>query len=122
MGRRMRRRPVGQRHHPIDAGGRQRRDARRPGLVAGQPRHPFLHEALRPAPNHGFVLADRPGDGIGALAIGGQQHDPGAPDVLLRAVAVPYDGCGGPGYRVVDGTVALRDQRAILPALVLYFT
>jgi hypothetical protein len=26
-------------------------------LVAGQPRHPLMHEALLPAPDYGFALA-----------------------------------------------------------------
>ena len=62
MGRRMRRGLIGQRHHPIDGRGRQRRDARRPGLVAGEPLDPLMHEALLPAPHHCLVLADPAGD------------------------------------------------------------
>ena len=48
-------------------------------------------EALLPAPYRGFVLADCLGDGVGALAIRRQQDNPGAPDVLLRAIAIPCD-------------------------------
>jgi hypothetical protein len=33
-------------------------------------------------------LSDEAGDGVGAVAIRRQQNDPGAPDVLLRAVAI----------------------------------
>ena len=91
MSRRVRRCLVGQRHHPIHRRRRQGRNARRPGLVAAQPRHPLVHEALLPAPHHRLVLADRAGDRGGALAIAGQQHNPGAPDVLLRTVAIPND-------------------------------
>ena len=58
VGRFVGRRLVDQRDDPIDGPGRQRRDARGPGLVAGQPLDPFVHEALLPAPNHGFALAD----------------------------------------------------------------
>jgi len=91
MGRGMRRRLVGQRHHPIDRRRRQRRDPRRPRLVAGKPRDPLVHKALLPAPDHGLAFANRPHDRDGAVAIGRQHHDPGAPDVLLRAVAIPDD-------------------------------
>ena len=91
VGRLMRRRLVGQGHHPIDGLGRQRRDPRGAGLVADQPRDPFVHEALLPAPDRGFVLADGAGNGVGAVAIHRQEDDPGAPDVLLRAVAIPDD-------------------------------
>jgi hypothetical protein len=89
VGCRMRWRLVGQRHDPIDGRGRQRRNPRGPGLGGGSPPHPFLHEALLPTPDHGFVLADRAGDGVGALAIRRQHNNPCAPDVLLRAVAIP---------------------------------
>jgi hypothetical protein len=82
---------VGQRDHPIDHLRRQRRKPRRPGLVADQPGNPFVHEALLPAPNHRLVLAHRAADGVGALPIGGQQHDARAPNVLLRTVAVAND-------------------------------
>src|ERR1700730_17734367 len=55
------------------------------------PRDPFMHEALLPAPNHGFALAESAGDGGGALAVGCQNNDPRAPNVLLRAVAIAND-------------------------------
>jgi hypothetical protein len=80
---------LGQRDDPIDGLGRQRRNPRGPGLVAGQPRDPLVHEALLPAPDHGFALADGLGDGVGALAIRRQQDNPSAPDVLLWTVAIP---------------------------------
>ena len=54
----------------------QRRDARRPGLVAQQPVDAGLHEALLPAPDRGLALAGLPHDLRRAEAIGGQQHDP----------------------------------------------
>jgi hypothetical protein len=91
MGRLMRRRLVGQRNDTIDGRGRQRRDARGPSFVAGQPPDPLMHEALLPAPDHGFALTDSAGDGGGALAVGRQYHDPRPPDVLLRAVAIAND-------------------------------
>src|SRR5438046_4337486 len=64
---------------------------RGPGLVAREPLNPLLHEALLPAPDHGLALANRAHDGTGALAVGGQNHDPRPPHVLLRAVAIPDD-------------------------------
>ena len=79
---------IGQRNDTIDGLGRQRRNARGPGLVAGQPLDSFMHEALLPAPHHGFALADSAGDGGGARAVSSQNNDPRAPDVLLRAVAM----------------------------------
>jgi len=82
---------VGQRNDTIDGLGRQRRDARGPRLVAGQPLNPVVHEALLPTPYHRFVLTDGLGDGVGALAIRRQQDDPVAPDMLLRAIAIPHD-------------------------------
>jgi len=50
-----------------------------------------MHEALLPAPDHGFALTDSPRDGGSALAVSGQNNDPRPPDVLLRAVAIPDD-------------------------------
>jgi hypothetical protein len=58
VGRLMGRRLVGQHDDPIDGLGGPRRNARGSGLVAGQPLDPFMHEALLPAPDHGFALAD----------------------------------------------------------------
>ena len=91
MGRLMRRRLVGQGHDPIDGRSRQGRDARGPGLVAGEPRDPLVHEALLPAPDHGFALAHSASDGGRAFALSGQNNDPRPPDVLLPAVAIPDD-------------------------------
>jgi hypothetical protein len=50
-----------------------------------------MHEALLPAPDHGFALADSAGDGGGARAVSSQNNDLRAPDVLLRAVAIAND-------------------------------
>src|SRR5271156_1350288 len=91
MDRLMRRRLVGQGHDPIDGRGRQGRDARGSGLVAGEPLDPLMHEAFLPAPDHGFALADSARDRGRALAISGQNNDLRPPDVLLRAVAIPDD-------------------------------
>ena len=67
-------------------------DARRAGLVAQQPVHASSHEALLPAPDSGLGL-DPCVRMISAVphAIRRGQHDPGAPDMLLRAVAVIND-------------------------------
>src|SRR5271166_1830515 len=91
MGRLMRRLLVGQDNDTIDGRGRQGRDARGPGLVAGEPLDPHMHEALLPAPDHGFALADSAPDAGRALAVSGQNDDPRPPDVLLRAAAMPDD-------------------------------
>src|SRR5271156_1241452 len=42
---------------------------RGPGLVAGQPLHLLLHEALLPAPDHGLALADSARDRGSARAV-----------------------------------------------------
>jgi hypothetical protein len=55
----MRRVLIGQRDDTIDRLGRQRRDARGPGLVTGEPVDPSLHEALLPAPYRFLALAAR---------------------------------------------------------------
>ena len=89
MGRFMRRGLVGHRNDMINGRGRQR-DARGPGLVAGDPPS-RLHKALLPAPDHGLALANRAHDGRGALAIRRQQNNPRPPNVLLRAAAIPDD-------------------------------
>jgi hypothetical protein len=75
MGRLMRRSLVGQGNDAIDGLGRQGRDARGAGLVAGEPLDPLTHEALLPAPDHGFTLADGAHNGSGALAVGGQNSE-----------------------------------------------
>ena len=91
MGRLMRRRLISQGNDAIDGLGRQRRNARGSGLVAGEPLDPLMHKALLPAPDHGFALADRAGNGGRARAVGRQNNDPCPPDVLLRTVAIPDD-------------------------------
>src|SRR5580692_4390278 len=79
MGRLMRRSLVGRGNDAIDGLGRQGRDARGAGLIAAEPLDPLTHEALLPAPDHGFTLADGAHNGSGALAVGGQNNDPRAP-------------------------------------------
>jgi len=75
---------------PIDDRLVQRRDPRWARLVAQQAVDAFLHEALLPAPDHGLALASPLHDRRRSQAIGGQQDDPAAPDVLLRAVTVSH--------------------------------
>ena len=71
---------------------RQRRDARGSGLVTQQPVHPCLHEPFLPAPDSGLGHPGLTHDRCGAVAVGRHQHDPGTPNVLLRAVALGDDG------------------------------
>jgi len=91
MGRLMRRSLIGQGHDTIDGRSLQRRDARGPGLVAGEPRDPLPHEALLPAPHHGLALANGTHHCSGALAVASQNHDPRPPYVLLWTIAIPDD-------------------------------
>ena len=69
----------------------QRRDTRRAGLVAQQAFHPFLHEPLLPAPDARLGRVRPPHDLAGADPVSAQKHDLGAPDVLLRGVAILAD-------------------------------
>lgn len=65
----------------------ERRDARWPCLVAKEPSEALPREALLPARDCGLGHARLAHDRMRAQAIGAQQHDAGAPDVLLRRVA-----------------------------------
>ena len=69
----------------------ERRDAGRPRLVAKQTFDTLLHEALLPPPHRRLALGRAAHDRDGAEAFGGGEHDPGAPHVLLWAVAVRHD-------------------------------
>ena len=69
----------------------ERLDARRPGFVVQQAINTFRGEALLPAPDAGLRLAGATHDRDGAQAVGRIEHDLGAPDVLLRRVAVADD-------------------------------
>ena len=95
-----RRRPVGrlagrvagrQLDHARDHRLVQGRLARRPRLVAQQAIDAGLHEPLLPAPDHRLALAGLPHDRGRAQPVGGQQHDPRPPDMLLRAVPIGDD-------------------------------
>jgi hypothetical protein len=77
-------------YDPIDHRLVQRRDTRRARLVAQQAVDAGLHEAFLPAPHHGLALAGLSHDRRRPQTVGGQQYDPVAPGVLLRAVAVGH--------------------------------
>ena len=67
---------------------RQRRHARRPGLVAPDAVHALVEVALLPAPHAGLRGVRAPHDLEGAMAVRRRQHDLGPPDELARGVAV----------------------------------
>ena len=91
VGRLRRRIGQRQRNHALRHLGTERRDARRPGLVAQQTVHALGHEPLLPAPDAGLGLARPPHDLGGPEAVRGRQDDPGTPHVLLRAVPIRDD-------------------------------
>ena len=64
------------------------RNARRSRLIAQQTVVTSLHKALLPAPHTGF-RAGLAHNLIGADAVRAQQDDLGAPDMLMRCVAIP---------------------------------
>ena len=66
--------------------GRQRRNTRGPGLVAQQALHALFGKAFLPAPDASPELAGLAHDRVGDHTRGAEQHDTGAPDVLLRRV------------------------------------
>jgi hypothetical protein len=114
VGRLVRRRLVGQRDDPIDRRGRQRRNARGPGLVAGQPGDPFAHKALLPAPYHCFVLADGAGDGVGALALRRQRTMRARQTCfcgLLRSRTIASNRTRSAGVSVIDIPLRIAQGR-----------
>jgi len=50
-----------------------------------------LHEAFLPAPHAGLRLSSPPHDLVGANAVRAQQNDLGAPEMLMRGVAIPRE-------------------------------
>jgi len=74
------------------------------GRRAGRDCRP-TDEALRRAPTPGTVARSPP-----SQAVGGQQYDPAAPDVLLRAVAVGHH----PFHAGVVGSVYGSEPMGIL--------
>jgi len=80
-----------QSHDPLGRIQRQAGRTGRPGLVAQQALDAFVHEPRLPTPDSGLADPRRPHDLHCAHAIGRGQHDPGAPNMLLQAVAVIND-------------------------------
>lgn len=66
----------------------KRLDAGMPRFVTQQAFKPFRSEALLPTPNAGLGLAGLAHDPVRASALGGEKNDFGAPDVLLRSIAL----------------------------------
>ena len=112
MGRLVRRLGRGQRHHLVDDLLAERRNARRPGLVAQQAVDPFRGEAFLPAPDAGLRLARPAHDLDGAKTVRRKQHDLGPPGMLLRGVAVTDD---RPQAAAIDGAEGDGDTRAHAP-------
>ncbi len=72
----------------LGRGGREGTAARR---VPEQPLGPVMHIALLPAPDRRFALSRRSADRHCARAVGGHQHDPRPPDMVLWACAIGDD-------------------------------
>lgn len=72
-------------------------------LSRSSPSKPSVAKALLPAPHAGLGLAGPPHDFERAGAVSAQQHDLGAPNVLLRAVTVFDQGNQTPMIRRRDG-------------------
>jgi hypothetical protein len=88
MGRFVRRFLHGQSHDPLGDRGIELWDARGPRLVAQKPVHALGGEPFLPAPDASLGLAGLAHDRVRADALGAEQHDLRAPNVLLRRVAV----------------------------------
>jgi hypothetical protein len=82
------RRLHGQRHDALGDSSVEFEDARRPRLIMWQPFKALGGEAFLRAPNAGLGLARLAYDCVRAEPFGAQQHDPGAPDMLLCGVPV----------------------------------
>ena len=91
MGRVQRRSSQGQGHDALGNLGIQGWDARWARLVAPQRREAFGSKPFLPAPNDGLGLTGLPHDLGRAMAIGSQQNDLGAPDMLLRTIPIGDD-------------------------------
>ena len=102
VGRLATRRTRGEVDHARDHRPIERRLARGTGLVAQQPIHAGLHEALLPAPDHRFALTRLPHDLRGAQTVRREQNNAGAPNMLLRAIPIGYDRCKSPAIGSLD--------------------
>ena len=71
--------------------GFERRNARRPGLVAQQASDTVRHEAFLPAPDNSLADTGLPHDLGRAATVRCQQHDLSSLAMLLRAVSVRHD-------------------------------
>src|SRR5215469_16736005 len=78
-------------HRALAHRGRQRWDARRPGLVAKQPIDTLGAEPLTPPVDRVPALAALPDDRACPQTFRRQQHDPRPPDMLLWAVAIRHN-------------------------------
>jgi hypothetical protein len=112
MGGLVRRLGRGQGHDPVDDLLSERRNPRRPGLVAQEAVDPLFREALLPAPDAGLGLACPAHDLDRAEAAGRKQHDLGPPGMLLRGVAVADDRLQA---AAIDGAEGDGDTRAHVP-------
>ena len=77
-----------QHHHAFAHFRTERRNAGRPRLVAQESLEALFGEAVLPAPDAGLGLARVSHDLDGADAIGAEQHDLRAPNMLVRTVPV----------------------------------
>ncbi len=82
---------LGERHDAFCDVRSQRRDARRACFIVQEAVVARLHEAFLPAPDTGFRLAGPAHDLIGADPVRAQQDDLSAPDMLVRAIAIPSE-------------------------------
>lgn len=78
----------GQCHHALGDFRSEWGNARGARLVAQQSLEAFRGEALLPLPHAGLGLTRLPHDLDGAHAVAAQQNDLGAPNVLLRRIAI----------------------------------
>ena len=114
-------RRIGQRagDHALSHGCAQRRNARRPHLVAQQAIDALLGEPFLPAPDAGLRLAGPAHDRVGAEPAGAQHHDRRTPNVLLRGVAVPDQrlqaAAIGPCHRQGYSVAHALDSHALVP-------
>jgi hypothetical protein len=88
MGRFSRRRRHRQINHPLHGGRRERWLAGFARFIARQACNAFRHEPRLPPPYHRLGFAGSPHDLGRAAAVGGGKDDFGAPNMLLRRVAV----------------------------------
>jgi hypothetical protein len=114
VGRHRGRVALGERHDALGDVGRQRRDVRRPRLVAQEAVISFLHEALLPAPDTDLRFAGPANDLTGANTVRAQQDDLSPPDMLLGALRFrvsTFRRRQSAGLRVMEIPVRMRQTR-----------